>query len=513
MLNPRRAGVALSLVASVLSALIALATTPIIVRALGVDGFGAYAMALALLAVFVLFDGGLTDVLVRFATRHRRRGEAALARFIGRTLPLYLAAVAGLAVVGGLLILADLRFSRQPSPGIFALALAGAAATILANPFKAAMIACERFVAARVMEMAAALITAALCVLAAWAGGGPGVVLAGVVAGLAGLALARAAYVRYRLGIAARLTAIGRAERRAMRRHATPILLAAVVDALYWRIDTLLIGWMLGPAAVASYAVALMFQKHMLRLSVAITRVMVPSTMQAVDTGASPAALADRLARVARGQAIVLGTAIVALVAFGERFLALWLGPGFETAYGLMLVLLVPFALAEVGSLRNVVLQVRGLYAVKARQGLAVALANVAATAMLLPLVGPAGAAWASAVGLLVALGLANRLLAARGGVDVGRFHRRVLAETVPFVATLALAAMLIARLPPAGWAGLAAMAGLYGLAVLAAGWTVAATAAERAAVRHALAAVAARACRPRRGAPPPRPGIRPRRC
>lgn len=512
-MNPRRAGVALSLVASALSALIALATTPVIVRALGVDGFGAYAMALALLAVFVLFDGGLTDVLVRFATRHRRRGEQALTRFIGRTLPLYFTAVAGLVAVGSLLIVVDVWFSRHPSPGVFALCLAGAAATILANPFKAAMIACERFVAARLMEMTAALATAALCVCAAWAGGGPGAVLSGVVAGLAGLALARAAYVRYRLGIAARPTAIGRAERRAMRRHATPILLAAVVDALYWRIDTLLIGWILGPAAVASYAIALMFQKHILRLSVAITRVMVPSTMRAVDAGATPAALADRLARVARGQGIVLGTAIVGLVAFGDRFLAQWLGPGFEAAYGLMLVLLVPFALVEVGSLRNVVLQVRGLYAIKARQALAVALANVAATAMLLPLVGPFGAALATAAGLLAALGLANRLLAGRGGVDVGRFHRRVLGEVAPFVVTLALAAALIARLPLTGWAGLAGMAGLYGLAALAAGWTLAASAAERAAVRQQLAAFAARMRRPRRSAPAPRPGIRPRRC
>lgn len=484
-MSERRLAVALSLAGAVLAALIALVTTPLIVTELGVAGFGAYAMALSALAVLMLCDGGLTDAVVRHLVVSRQAGAAPFAATFGRVVPLYLLAAGAVLLAGTLCIAgAALAGASGRTAAFGALAAFGAAAALSGNPFRAAMLASERFVAARLVDIAGALATAMLTVTAALAGGGPVGVFAAMVAGLVLVALSRVLYVRRRLALAPPLAAMPRDERRELRAYATPILLGHIVEALYFRIDALIVGLLLGPQSVAVYAVALLFQKHAMRLSIAITRVKVPETIALVEAGASPQRLAVHLARVARVQAMFLGAAVIALAAFGDTFLALWLGPAFVAAHPLMLIVLAPYALEQVGSLRNVVLQVRRLYGVRTRQALAIALANAAATAALLPVAGLWGAALTTAAGLLAGLVLANRLLARRGGVDVAALYRDVARRTLLPLGLLAVAAGVLDAAGGSGWGAFVVVLAAYGASFCVVAFGLVANAAERAAVR-----------------------------
>lgn len=483
-LGERRLALVLSLAATVAYALIALLTTPVIVAHLGVAAFGTYSMALAVLAVMMLFDGGLTDAVVRhLIVRELGAGAAGLPAAVGAVLPLYGKAIAALAAAGSVLLSGlAIAGASGTTLGLGALALVGTAAALAGNPFRAAMLAAERFVAARLIEVGGALATAVLTVAAAQAGGGPVAVFAGVAAGLLAVALLRIRYVWHRLGRPTLRGPLPPDERRALRRYAAPILLGHIVEALYWRVDVLLAGILLGPASAAIYAVALVFQKHVMRLSIAISRIKMPETIRLVEAAATPQRLAMHLERVARLQALFLGGAVIALAAFGDAFLALWLGPAFVAAHPLMLVVLVPYCIEQVGSLRNVVLQARHLYGVRVRQGVVLAVLNVVATALLLPHVGLSGAAMATAAGLLVGLALANHLLARRGGVDLGAFHRALLRRAVPPLLVLAGAALALDPEPGASWGALSIAAGGYGLAFVTVGGAMVAEPADRAA-------------------------------
>ncbi|GAB5377019.1 MAG: hypothetical protein AcusKO_34810 [Acuticoccus sp.] len=434
----------------------------------------------------------------------RARGvdAAPLPVAIGAILPLYCKAIAVLVVAGAALLTGlALAGASGTALGLGVLALLGTAAALAGNPFRAAMLASERFVAARLIEVGGAVATAVLTVAAARSGGGPVAVFAGVAAGLTAVAVLRVRYVCHRFGRPRQLGRLPPGERRALRRYAAPILLGHIVEALYWRVDVLLAGVFLGPASAAIYAVALVFQKHAMRLSIAITRVKMPETIRLVETGASPQRLAMHLERVARVQALFLGGAAIALAAFGDAFLALWLGPAFVAAHPLMLLVLVPYCVEQVGSLRNVVLQARHLYGVRVRQAVVLAALNVVATALLLPHFGLAGAAMATAAGLLVGLAFACRLVTRRGGVDLGAFHRALLRRAVAPLVVLAGVAAVLDLGPHASWGDLCLAAGVYGLAFVAVGGVMVTDPADRAAAialaRRIAGALLRRVARP----------------
>ncbi|MEM9221675.1 MAG: oligosaccharide flippase family protein [Pseudomonadota bacterium] len=489
-MSERKKGAALALVAAGVYAAIAFFTTPVLVAAFGLDGFGRYSLALSVLAAFMLFDGGLTQAFVRFAVRHREDGPPSLAAFLGRVLPLYGVAVA--ALLGCALGAAALLGEAAEGMGVLlSLALAGAACAILANPFRATMVASERFVAARTIEIAAAVVTAAGSITVALTGGGPTGAMAVVTAGMAGLAVTRIFYVLFVLELRPRPATMERSERRALMAFAAPIFLSLLIEALYWRIDILVVGAMLGPASVAIYAVALMVQKHMMRLSGAFSRVMIPETIRKVDAGADGKALARALAAVGRVQAIALGLVLIAICAFGDAFFALWLGEAFRASFVPLVVVLVPYCIDEVGNLRNVVLQTKGLFWAKALQSLLIALANLAATVALIPVFGIVGAASATACGLMAGLAASNWLLARRAGFEVALFYRTVAVRVAPTLVVATLWAAMIDSLAAESWAGLFAATIVYGVGAACSIWVLSLREAERAAVRSRAAGAA----------------------
>ncbi|MEO1103347.1 MAG: GTP cyclohydrolase I, partial [Pseudomonadota bacterium] len=233
--SERRKGAVFAVLSAVIFAALAFFSTPILVGALGVEDFGRYSLALSVLAVFMLFDGGMSQALVRFAVRARTGRGDAVADYLGRAIPFY-----GIAV--GILMTVAVTASQVLPPSVFgdgrmsllfALALLGAAMALLANPFRAVMIACERFMATHVMETVTAVATALGAVMAAVHGWGAVGALSAVVAGLAGLASARAAYVVVVLKVRPRLSAMPRAERGEHLRLAGPVLVAVMIEAVH----------------------------------------------------------------------------------------------------------------------------------------------------------------------------------------------------------------------------------------------------------------------------------------
>ncbi|MEM0906055.1 MAG: oligosaccharide flippase family protein [Pseudomonadota bacterium] len=495
-------GAGLAITTMVIGVLLALVTTPILVHGLGLEGFGRYSLAISVLAVFILFDGGLTNALIRFALPYRAEGTQALFHFLRGTLPIYLVLLMGLvttAVCVAVLVLA--LGGDASSLSIYALAVVGAVATLLANPFRAIMAVYERFVAARLMEMLAAIAAAALSIAAVVMGFGAEGAMAGVVASAFGLLAGRAAYV----GIVLRVPLIGaerfkanlapqsgdeiprrqrdpsnNTERRAIIAYALPILATLTVDAAYARVALFLIAAVLGPSAVALYAVALLFQKHILRLSTAITKVMVPTTLANVDRGVTGSALLHSLCDVARVQVLLLGPAVIALAAFGDTFLALWLGPEFAAIHPIMVMIMAAYACDQVGSLRHVVLQARGLYWLRARQAMVIAFVSLSISLLLMPSLGLMGAALAYTGGLLCSLLAANHILSRRAGVQVKEFYLILARAAAPALAGACGVGLAVGAAIPANWWGLFLGTGVYGVATLTLIWKLGLTKQER---------------------------------
>lgn len=492
----RRVGGLLAYVQIAFNVGIALAYTPFLVRSLGQADYGLFAIAGALASYLVILDMGLSDSVVRRLVnlhgKHDGQGEKA---FLGAMFTLY--GVIGIAVLLAA-FLASLGvpwlFGDTMDPGsertlqamLVPLGI-GTAAVVAGNPLNATLVAYERFMFLRVLEMLtlAAVTTASVVVLLQGRGA-----VAVVVVSSAGAVCAVAAkwwQVR-RHGVATTPRRVRWPQVREMAVYAGPIFVSMLVEQIFWKLDHIIIGARIGAAAVAVYAIGVMFNKYFMAFATAISRVMMPDLVRRIDAGSDAVALTARLVEVSRWQAVVVMLVLSGLLLFGQHFILVWMGPGYELSYWVMSLTLGAYSIELIGNVRNVVLQVKGLYWWRAGIFLVAALLNIPATFLALEYWGIVGAAVCSAAGLLSAyLGVA-RVLSAKVGIPIVAYWREVW-RGIGLALAIALLAGAFIRMsgPDTDWFPLLAKISVYSVVYLSLMWTIGLNAAERDAARAAI--------------------------
>lgn len=400
----RRSGlqVAAKLGADLLGRLLLFLLFIVAARTLPFDDFGRYAFALAVgLILAQLADAGLQLTLLRRlssgpldAAAGRALGTALVAR-TAVAIPLSLAAIALALSAGG-----------EPADvgGVLLIALSTIVLAFM-DTWAQVLRAAERLELEALVMLIARALLAALGTLALLAYGTIGALsIAYALSALVGLGLAAAAGLRYvRPQLPARL-----AEVRAALAEALPVAVAGAASLLMFRIDVVLLQWLLGAEAVATYGAAFRLFEASLLIPVAVMALAFPQLVRA-------ARQPHRFGRLVRRTSMLLVAAGLLLMAggwvLGGSVIDLAFGPGFGAAAPVLDVLVAAIPLMFV----NAVLTHALVALARAwRQALAmiVALAvNVALNLALIPQVGELGAAAASVaaeaallVGCLVAL-------------------------------------------------------------------------------------------------------------
>jgi O-antigen/teichoic acid export membrane protein len=325
--------------------LLALALTPLLVHQMGIERWGLFTLALALVGVFGVFDLGLGAALTRALSTRIGSGERAGAAELAG------AAMTALVLVGG--VVAALAFGFVPflverllntPPELQAEAVAAFRLLCLALPLVVlnaalwgALAAHQRFREANLVAMpvAAFYYVGPALVLFAWQSL-VGVILVLLAARLANtlcyLWLARRDLPG--LGPAwPRLALVAPLLRMGGWMSASGLLTQALLYA-----DRFLVGALLTLSAVAFYATPLDLVMRMWILPVAMAQALLPAMASAYATQAQVTAGLLR-----RGALLVLAVVLPAcllLVAFGPELLRLWLGAAFATGGGRVLQIL-----------------------------------------------------------------------------------------------------------------------------------------------------------------------------
>jgi O-antigen/teichoic acid export membrane protein len=506
--SQRRYGATLSYVSIFVNVVTGLAFTPFLVRSLGQAEYGLYSLVGAFAGYLAILDLGISDSVVRFVARYRARHDREGEQdFLGFITVLYVA-ISLLVLAGGVVIFYYLPalFKSSLTPhevalarSMFVVLLVNITATILLNPLSAMMVAHERFVLLRTIEIvsgiAGTLATCALLLL-----GGRSLAVTVVATGVSfAVLLVKAGYAVSRLGFRFRPRLPGWPMAREVAFFAVSLFVVVLVEQIYWKLDNVIIGVMVNASAVAVYSIGMSFHKYFMSFSTAVSKVMMPRVVQRVEAGAGGHELTDLLIKVSRIQAIVLMLILTGLVAFGREFIELWVGPPYRTAYAIMLVTLVPFSLELVGNVRNQIMQAKNIYWHRSYIVFVISLANVAATVLLVGRMGILGAAIATGGGICLGYIAVNAVLWAKAGIEVGRYHRELASGIAP-AALLSLATgVLLNEMGHSSWLMLCVRIACFTLVYLLALWTVGMNEYEKALVRD-LVRTARRA--PRRAAP-----------
>jgi O-antigen/teichoic acid export membrane protein len=321
--------------------------TPFIIHSLGQDGYGTWTLITATTGYVSLLALGVPMACVRYLAEHATTGDTRrMNEVIGSCVGLYLmigaaALVIGLAVTAGLTVMYDIPVALQMSARVAcALMVVQVALGFIGLLPEGIMYAHHDFVVRNVVRIAAVALRlgltlgllalhASLAVLAA-------VQLATLVFDFSvTLFLVRRRYpgVRLRLGDFDWQTV------RRIFSFSMYVLLLAAGARLSFETDAIVIGAVLGVAAIPYYAVANSLVVYLMDFTIAIAAVVSPMATKLNTEGRRDEVIALFLkwSKISLSLTLMAGLFLIVL---GPRFIGWWIDPGYEGPSGTVLEIL-----------------------------------------------------------------------------------------------------------------------------------------------------------------------------
>jgi O-antigen/teichoic acid export membrane protein len=184
------------------------------------------------------------------------------------------------------------------------------------------------------------------------------------------------------------------------------VFLSSIVDMLYWATDKVLIGAMLGSAAVAVYNIGGTFTAMLQNMALAISSVFSPRVNIMVANNESNDALSELLIRIGRLQYLLISLILSGYIVFGQDFIRLWAGPEYSDAYYVALLTMIPLSVPLIQNIAFAILMARNKHQFRSIMYAIVAVINLVSTWLVLPYFGIIGAAVCTAAAFVLGNGI-----------------------------------------------------------------------------------------------------------
>jgi O-antigen/teichoic acid export membrane protein len=332
-----------------INAIVAFFITPLVVHSLGNAGYGVWALISQLVGYMGVLDFGVRNAICRFIAHHHALDEHDRIDQVLSTALAYFLIPSGLAVAGGAVIATYFdRWFNIPPDQLFAgrvaviLASLTVAGVFIAAVFNTTLAAISRYDYLNLSNTICCLARAAL--LWYFIGGENGSVIA-VAAIHLGLQIVSIilgyALVRHQLPflrIARRFFDLGTMVH--MIRFSSVIFVLTMANYARAGVQTVIIGFFLGPVAVGYYAVGALVPDQLRAALGGLIMVYVPlaTQMNALEKRES---LRRLWVSGSRAALLLMLAGILGVIAFGREFLTLWMGIDYASRSGSVQSLLV----------------------------------------------------------------------------------------------------------------------------------------------------------------------------
>lgn len=210
------------------------------------------------------------------------------------------------------------------------------------------------------------------------------------------------------------------------------IAINMVVDQVNNNLDKLIITRYCGTAATAVYAVGQQLHTYFISFSTAVSSVFTPRIHQLVQDNKDDKArlrtvLTELFVRVGRIQFLILSLVCTGIIFFGKPFIYFWAGPGYDDAYIIVLLLIIPGMVPLTQNLGIEMQRAQNLHKYRSIIYGAMAIGNLAISIWLCQYLGAIGCAIGTAVAVALANGLVmNIFYQRRLNIDVTVFWKNI---------------------------------------------------------------------------------------
>ena len=229
------------------------------------------------------------------------------------------------------------------------------------------------------------------------------------------------------------------------------IAINIVTDQINWNIDKVVLGRYCGTVIVAVYSVGATLQSYYQMFSLAISNVFIPRIHSIVNNRKDTpeekyAELTNIFIKVGRIQYLILALVMSGLIFFGKEFIFLWAGPGYENAYYVALLLMIPVTVPLIQNIGTEIQRSLNKHQLRSILYFFMALLNFVITLSLSRKYGEIGAAAGTTISLILSTGIIMNFLYMRViHIDIVRFWKNILSVSLGLMTPVCL--MVIVKL------------------------------------------------------------------
>ena len=434
-----RIGAVLSYVNMAIGTLIPMFYTPIMLKLLGQSEYGLFKLSSSVTSYLALISFGIGSAVVRYLTKYRTEGDKDGEEGIFGLFNVIFTVVSVITVIVGIVIV----FIVEPIYGdainnsnqmfemrILVLILSCTTAlSFLCTPYNAVVTSHERFVFLQLINIITTVLNPIVNIVVLYLGfKSIGMVASSLALNII-IQILYICYVKRSIGLKPNYKNMPKHLLKEIFVFSLWIFVANVVTQLYNSTDTLIIGAIptLATIGVAVYNIGVTFSTMVQSFSVGILSVLTPKVNGMVFSGKNNSELTDLMIRIGRLQCYIVSLVVTGFIVFGRQFIHLWAGEGYQEAYWVALVTMLPACIPLIQNVALNVIVAQNKHRFRSLMFLTIAFINVIGTLICVNIFGIIGAAVVSGIASVLGQGIAmNWYYWKKIGLEIPRFWKRV---------------------------------------------------------------------------------------
>lgn len=453
--NQLKAGAVLNYVILGLNALVGLAYTPYMLRTLGQSEYGIYSLAAAIIAYLSMLDLGFGNAVIRYTSKFRAEGKTDEQYSMFGLFTMLYSAIAVIVLIAGIILYFSLdsmfgdtltATELQRTKVITLLMVFNLAVTFPLSIYGAIITAYEDFIFLRVVQIVKILLnTAVMIALLAMGYKAIAMVVVHTVFNLVTLGL-NFFYCRKKIRIKIHFSRPNIPFLKEIGIYSFWIFLNAIMDRIYWSTGQFVLGATSGTVAISVFAVAIQLQSMYMLFSGGISGVFLPRITSMVAKNRSAKEISDVFIKVGRIQYFILSLILAGFIVFGQQFIRIWAGPGYEDSYIITLIFFATLTIPLIQNMGIIILQARNQMKFRSLLYIVISFVSLACQIPLAKAYGGIGCAISIGGALLLGQGLIINIYYQKvQKIDIKRFWIEILRMSiVPILLTVV--ALLITR-------------------------------------------------------------------
>ena len=414
-MNERKIGIVISYINIILQVIINFVYVPVLLYYIGTSEYGLYQLIGSFIAYFSIMDFGLSAAVIRFYTRYKAlKNNIAMENVLAISMRCYLVITIILFIIGYICYLSlDIIFSSsmtteeiKSAKNLFLLLLLNVVITISTMIFRAIINSHEKFLVLKGFETVQLVLQPFLVILLlqeypyAFS-----VALVQTILNIA-LSAARCYYCFNNLHVRIKYHYWDKKLFKEFKKLALSVFLVGIINQVFFKTNQIILGIISGTTAVAVYAISSLIYMNYMALSLAISGVYLPHITDMIAKKEPIQKLSLLFISIGRWQYYLLALVSSGFIIFGRQFISIWAGNGFEDAYWITLLIIIPFTIDLIQNIGLSILQAQNRYDFRAKVYFCMGIFNLCLAIPLGIEYGGIGCAFATGLSMFIGNGL-----------------------------------------------------------------------------------------------------------